>query len=108
MSDETKDAVDTFMRNWNEFQATNDERLKKMEKGLGGVAELDSKLAKIEKSFDALETQKQASAREEKTQKVIDEVMASMKAMETALNRSNLGADASESEMKRVDEAYAR
>lgn len=52
---ELKKSQDEYLQTWGEFKKTNDERVERIEKGLGGVAELDQKLAKMEKTLQAQE-----------------------------------------------------
>ncbi|MBL4768349.1 MAG: phage major capsid protein [Rhodobacteraceae bacterium] len=84
---DTKDALKGFMGAFEEFKTTNDERLKAVE-GNKGVAELEGKLDKINKSLDQFEGINQRLTTAEKLKDEIKSVDDRFDVIETMLKRA--------------------
>lgn len=66
---DSKDVLDTLGREWEEFKSVNDDRLKKIEKGLHVSSDVDAKLATISKVLDDAEAERRKMAAEADTQR---------------------------------------
>jgi HK97 family phage major capsid protein len=85
-----KDAVDAIATAFEEFKATNDARLKQIEKGGRVDPLLEEKLANIEKELDKLESINQKATQAALDQKAVGEKLANF---ETMLRRPGAGVD---------------
>ena len=85
-----KDAVDAIATAFEEFKATNDARLKQVEKGGRADPLLEAKLANIEKELDKLESINQKATQATLDQKAVGEKLANF---ETMLRRPGAGVD---------------
>ena len=90
MSEEIKTALQDFGKTLNEYQKSNDERLEKLEKG-EGVADVTEKMAKMEKSMDAMEDLAQKHEAAMQSQEAVKE---QVEKLETVLKRPNSGFEA--------------
>ncbi len=103
---ETKKAVDAVMTAFEEFKATNDERLKAIEaKGSADVLDED-KLERLNGVLDSFENVSQKATLAEKTEKAVAELKTQFDEIETALKRA--GKDAGGEEKKDRTEDWAR
>ena len=87
MSEDVKNAIHEMGTTFEEFKKVNDQRLDAIEKGESS-AQFDEKLAKIEKSLDALEDVKIKLDQAEQKQESINEVV---EKLDTVISRPNSG-----------------
>jgi HK97 family phage major capsid protein len=96
MSEDVKKVMSEFGHAFEEFKKANDEKLDRLEKGLGEDALLNEKMSSIESKLDSLEDINseiaQAKARQEKAAEKVAQ-------LETVLSRPNSGYDS-----KQVDD----
>ena len=92
MSDDIKQLISEIVPAFEEFKKANDERLDRVEKGLGDDALLNDKIGKIEADLDRIEDHNQSLAQLKASQESVDEKVASL---ETALSRPATGYDLS-------------
>jgi HK97 family phage major capsid protein len=103
--DQVKDAIKQVMTGFEEYKATNDQRLKQIEtKGVADPATTD-KLAKLDAHLDKFEAFNQSLTEATKKAAALDELKARFDKMETMISRS--GADTTEKKSGRV-ETWAR
>lgn len=101
----TKADVDAVMTAFNEFKATNDARIKEIEKkGTADVLD-EEKLTRLNAVLDGYEGVSQKAALAEANKKALDEVKEKIDRFETALKRTGAG---SEVETKTRAEDWAR
>lgn len=87
----TKDDVKAVMTAFEEFKATNDARLKEIEKKGGEDSVLSDKLARIETTLSAYEGLNQKMTIAEKAAAAVEDLKKQFEVIETALSRTNLG-----------------
>lgn len=96
MSEDVKEVMSEFGKAFESFKEANDEKLARLEKGLGEDALLNDKMNKIEEKLDSLEDINQSITQTKEQQKGVAE---KVEQLETVISRPNSGYDA-----KSVDE----
>jgi len=91
MAEDVKEVMSEFGKAFESFKEANDEKLARLEKGLGEDALLNDKLAKIESKLDSLEDIN-ASITQTKAQQ--EGVAEKVEKLETVMSRPNSGYDA--------------
>lgn len=91
MPDETKEAIASVMTAFEEFKATNDARLKEIEKKGAADTVITDKLAKIEADLSKAEDANQKLTLLDKQQKALDELQKQFDQVEVMLKRATGG-----------------
>jgi len=94
MATEVKEMVEKFLRDWEEYKATNEERLKQIEEKGRADPLIEEKLAKMDEAFDGYESK-------------LEEVRKELDKVATAMNRpQHHGGGGVDEETKHAEQFY--
>lgn len=97
----TKDVLNEFMRGWEEFKTTNDDRLKKVEKKTSVDILTEEKLERINRTLDSVEGMNQKLTTLEAKTAELAELDKRFDHIETMLKRTGSGNDDGESKAEK-------
>lgn len=109
MSEDVKQAFDGFLTAFEEFKASNDARLKEIEKRGSADVVLEEKVSKISDALDKFEGINQRLTQAEQKTKALEQVEKRCDEIEAKINRPGAGgADEAERKAKEYKAAFAR